>query len=696
MFNQLLSKISARKTELKVTQIKKKVNELSTMSVTQLKDLFQSTHSSDICTLIAICTLLSEKILKQRPFDSQLLGIVNVVEGNALDMQTGEGKTLVCTLSSAVLSKQLDIVRVVTANKYLSERDYKFSKPIFEALEISSSDTPCSQSHIQYSIMKDIVMSWIQDHSRRSIEEMTHHGFNTNWKSYGIIIDEIDTSLIESSTSSFTLIDHTITDHDSIKVAYHVAKKILAANPEVAKFENQELILCDSHFDLFSEFLAKSNPAVDLSDTHSDYYYMIRASLLALTLKKERDYLVINNSILGINKETGRTRNFAFSALTLNALEIKERIRLSQRSVYSGTSTLQNYVNKYDFVSGMSGTASINKLELKHTYGVNTVNIPARLNSQLVNHGYKVFNSHSEKLTFALELIQKNNDSGNPILVICQDEDEVCKLSQQLTIDNRTHNRLTAKNIQDEEIVCYKAGLQSSITITTRIVARGTDIIPKFGHLFVLSTGVGKTSVEDLQISGRTARQGAKGECIFLCSKEDDFFSQIRSRSPIALDNIATNPNSEAEIEAQAKALKILISRIQKSNLAQKRNVRKQLMYFDRPIAMHFDTLMEKRLSILRNKQAAAPLLKANEERQLGISFLDLLSITNEAYLSALDDAWSKHINTMVEHREDLVRFGANGIPKYKSKAIELLEGFIHDYRMHKKDSVQRVLDQLV
>lgn len=696
MFNQLLSKILNRKREQKVTQIKKKVNEFSTLSIRELRELFHSTPSTEICTLISICSILSKRILNQTPFDPQLVGILDAVEGKALDMQTGEGKTLVCTLSSAVLTKKLDVVRVVTVNKYLSKRDFNFSKPIFDSLGITSHNYPCSNSGIQYATMKEIVMAWIQDHNCASVDEMTHHGFKSQWKSYGIIIDEIDTSLIESSTKSFTVVDKTITDHDSIKVAFHAAKKILVAHPEVAKIENQELTLCENHFDLFSEWMKQSYPHINLSDSHSNYYYMIRASLLALILKKGRDYLVKDNRILRINKETGRTLNHAFSALTLNALEMKERVRLSQRNMYVGTSTLQNYINKYDFVSGMSGTASANKLELKHTYGISTVSIPARLDSQLTNHGYKLFHSKTEKIAFALELIFKTNDTCNPILVICQDEDEVCELSERLTADNRKHSTLTATNINEEEAICIKAGLQSSITITTRIVARGTDIIPSHGHLFVLSTGVGNSSVDDLQISGRTARQGTKGECIFLCSKDDEFFSQIRTRNPIALENVAIPPTSDAEKYAQEKALKILISSIQKSNLAQKRNIRKQLMYFDQPIAMHFDTLMEKRLSIFNNKQPSDAILRANKERLLGISTSDLLAITNEAYLAALDDSWSKHINSMVEHREDLSRLGANGIPKYKSKAIEQLEWFIEDYRIQKKESIQRVLDQLV
>ena len=72
-----------------------------------------------------------------RHFDVQLMGGMALNDGKISEMRTGEGKTLVATLTVYLNALTEDGVHVVTVNDYLAKRDaewmgrlYKFSRVI--------------------------------------------------------------------------------------------------------------------------------------------------------------------------------------------------------------------------------------------------------------------------------------------------------------------------------------------------------------------------------------------------------------------------------------------------------------------------------------------------------------------------------------------------------------------------------------
>mgnify|MGYP001297110475 FL=1 len=112
----------------------KKINEAES-SFTNLsdKDLCAKTHSFkevlskgeslDSILVPAFCTVreASKRVLGLRHFDVQLVGGMILNSGNIAEMQTGEGKTLVCTLATylhAVSGRR--VVHLETVNEYLA------------------------------------------------------------------------------------------------------------------------------------------------------------------------------------------------------------------------------------------------------------------------------------------------------------------------------------------------------------------------------------------------------------------------------------------------------------------------------------------------------------------------------------------------------------------------------------------------
>jgi preprotein translocase subunit SecA len=75
--------------------------------------------------------------LGMRHYDVQLLAGVALVHGAIVEMQTGEGKTLVATLPLVLYAFSGRGAHLATVNDYLAKRDAEWMTPIYEALGLS-------------------------------------------------------------------------------------------------------------------------------------------------------------------------------------------------------------------------------------------------------------------------------------------------------------------------------------------------------------------------------------------------------------------------------------------------------------------------------------------------------------------------------------------------------------------------------
>jgi len=79
----------------------------------------------------------SHRALAMRHFDVQLLGGLGLHLGRIVEMQTGEGKTLVVVLAAYLHALLGQGVHVLTFNDYLARRDACWMGPIYERLGVS-------------------------------------------------------------------------------------------------------------------------------------------------------------------------------------------------------------------------------------------------------------------------------------------------------------------------------------------------------------------------------------------------------------------------------------------------------------------------------------------------------------------------------------------------------------------------------
>ncbi len=116
--------------------------------------------------------------------------------------------------------------------------------------------------------------------------------------------------------------------------------------------------------------------------------------------------------------------------------------------------------------------------------------------------------------------IQELAHKGQPILVGTTSVEESEIIGKLLKRAKVPHNVLNAKQHQKEAEIITRAGQKSAVTISTNMAGRGTDIklgegIKELGGLFILGTGRHESRRIDLQLRGRSGRQGDHGESIF-------------------------------------------------------------------------------------------------------------------------------------------------------------------------------------
>ena len=84
--------------------------------------------------MFACVCVAAKRQLGMRPYNVQLIGGYELHRGCIAEMATGEGKTLVATLSASLNAVSGRGVHIVTVNDYLAKRDSDIMTPLYAAL----------------------------------------------------------------------------------------------------------------------------------------------------------------------------------------------------------------------------------------------------------------------------------------------------------------------------------------------------------------------------------------------------------------------------------------------------------------------------------------------------------------------------------------------------------------------------------
>jgi preprotein translocase subunit SecA len=237
---------------------------------------------------------------------------------------------------------------------------------------------------------------------------------------------------------------------------------------------------------------------------------------------------VQDGKVLIVDEFTGRIlAGRRYSDGLHQALEAKENVKIERETQTLATITIQNYFRQYDKLSGMTGTAETEAEELGSIYGLDVVVIPTHRDILRDDSDDLVYKTKREKYNAVINEIADAHHRGQPVLVgtIAVETSEL--LSRMLKRKNIPHSVLNAKQHQKEAEVVARAGQRGAVTIATNMAGRGTDIklgegVKEAGGLHILGTERHDSRRIDLQLRGRSGRQGDPGSSVFYLSLEDD------------------------------------------------------------------------------------------------------------------------------------------------------------------------------
>jgi len=603
--------------ELLVPLIDNRRTELARLSDAELKAI--DWRAVDLPEVIALATVVADRVLGLKMFDVQLEGALALISGKIAEMQTGEGKTLAAVPAVVWYASKGAGVHVMTVNDYLARRDAQWMGGIYEFLGLSVGHVQQGMDgeerrrayacDVIYATPNEIGFDLLRDGLALYPGEQVHRPFAA------AVIDEADSILIDEARIPLVIAGGDAGDQP---LAYQVDRVT-------------RLFRRWRHFTLdeYGRNIALTDAGIRSIETSFNCGNLFDEQNLALLtagqdslhahalLRKDVDYLVKNGAIESVDEFKGRiAENRRWPAGLHTAIEAKEGLALKTQGRILGSITLQNLISLYPMVCGMTGTAATQADEFRLVYGMEVEVIPPNRPMIRADLPDRVYARKSDKDRAVLQEIRRLHATGQPVLVGTRSVEESERLSARLS--DVPHQVLNARHEEQEAAMIARAGQFGAVTISTNMAGRGTDIqlgpgVAELGGLHVIGTNRHESRRIDNQLRGRAGRQGDPGSSEFFISLEDDMLVKY------GIDHPSLGHDAES---------------IQRLAEGQNLEIRRFLQKYESVIEGQRQKIQQRRQAILAGETPAS------SELQRLVS------------LRTIDDLWADYLATITDLRE--------------------------------------------
>ena len=566
----------------------------------------------------------AKRVLGMEHYRVQLIGGMILHQGRIAEMKTGEGKTLVSTLPAYLNALDGKGVHVVTVNDYLASRDAGWMGKVHEFLGLTvgvvlnastkEERRAAYNCDITYVTNNELGFDYLRDnmviYKEQLVQRELHYAIIDEIDS--ILIDEARTPLIISgqsgkSTKLYELCDyvaHTLkrgeASKEFSKMDAIMGEEIEETGDFIVNEKDKIVHLTSDGIKKVEQFFKIEN----LADPENlEIQHNMELALRANNLMfRDQDYVVKDDQIFIVDEFTGRIMpGRRYSDGLHQAIEAKEHVKVKRESKTLANITFQNFFNKYDKKSGMTGTAQTEEKEFRAIYGMDVVEIPT--NKPVIRKDLQdaVYKTKKEKFHAVCEEIEKAHATGQPVLVGTITIETSEELSRMLQKRGIKHEVLNAKFHEREAEIVALAGQHGAVTIATNMAGRGTDIklddeAKAAGGLKIIGTERHESRRIDNQLRGRSGRQGDPGESRFYISLEDDLMRLFGSERLMSAFNALGVPENE-QIEH-----KMLTSAIEKAQMKIENNnfgIRKNLLEYDQVMNEQREIIYAERRRVL-------------------------------------------------------------------------------------------------
>lgn len=585
----------------KVKEECKKVKELSDYELKNKTNEFKrrllagETTDDILPEAFAVCCEADYRVLGMFPFDVQILGGIALHLCYLAEMNTGEGKTLTATMPLYLNGLTGKSTILVTANEYLAIRDAEEMGQVYEflGLSVKAGVTRDTNEHLNNDQKKEIYAADIVYTTHGSLgfdyllNNLVHSKEDRFMRElYYVIIDEADSVLLDSASMPLVISGSPRVQSNLYGITDFFVTTLV---------EDEHYIVEDNKVWLTDKGIEYAQRYFRIDSLYSkENFDVLRHVVLALRahylMDKDVDYVVTDSGeIVLLDKSTGRKMNgMKLRGGSHQAIEEKERLKLSQEQRSVASITYQNLFNLFPKMSGMSGTIADGKDELLEVYNKRVVVIPPRKPLARKDLPDKYFKTSEEQFDAVIKETVKRHNTGQPVLLIASLISDTEMLSKLLVQENIEHSVLNANNAFWEAEIIKEAGQKNVVTVATSMAGRGTDIrlgsgVKELGGLCVLGIGRMNNTRDERQARGRAGRQGEPGVSIFYTSLEDDVCE--------ILGDDFLEKYIEKDKHISKRRIKKLINKSQK--------IKSESSVFQRKNAVDYDSVMQRQRTIM-------------------------------------------------------------------------------------------------
>ena len=544
------------------------------------------------------------RVLDMRHYRVQLIGGVILHQGRITEMRTGEGKTLVSTLPAYLNALEGKGVHIVTVNDYLAKRDAEWMGKVHEFLGLTvgvilnnmdnDERREAYNCDITYATNNELGFDYLRDnmvvYKEQLVQRSLHYAIIDEVDS--VLIDEARTPLIISGQSGKSTKLYEMCDIFVRQLTKGTAKELskmdILMNEEQQETGDYVVDEKDKNANLTEEGVRKAErffQVENLADPDNlELQHNINLALRAHSLMhRDKDYVVKDDEVLIVDEFTGRIMpGRRFSDGLHQAIEAKEHVKVKRESKTLATITFQNFFNKYEKKSGMTGTALTEEKEFREIYEMDVVEVPTNKPIARIDYNDAVYKTKEDKFNAVVADIVEAHKKGQPVLVGTITIDTSEYLSAKLQKAGIPHKVLNAKFHELEAEIIADAGQKGAVTIATNMAGRGTDIklgdgVTELGGLKIIGTERHESRRIDNQLRGRAGRLGDPGESRFYICLEDDLMRLFGSERIMGLFDAM--PDGE---QVEHKMLSSAIENAQKKIEGNNFGIRKNLLEFDR------------------------------------------------------------------------------------------------------------------
>lgn len=585
----------------KVKEECKKVKELSDYELKNKTNEFKrrllagETTDDILPEAFAVCCEADYRVLGMFPFDVQILGGIALHLCYLAEMNTGEGKTLTATMPLYLNGLTGKSTILVTANEYLAIRDAEEMGQVYEflGLSVKAGVTRDTNEHLNNDQKKEIYAADIVYTTHGSLgfdyllNNLVHSKEDRFMRElYYVIIDEADSVLLDSASMPLVISGSPRVQSNLYGITDFFVTTLV---------EDEHYIVEDNKVWLTDKGIEYAQRYFRIENLYSkENFDVLRHVVLALRahylMDKDVDYVVTDSGeIVLLDKSTGRKMNgMKLRGGSHQAIEEKERLKLSQEQRSVASITYQNLFNLFPKMSGMSGTIADGKDELLEVYHKQVVVIPPNKPMARKDLPDKYFKTSEEQFDAVIQETVRRHKTGQPVLLIASLISDTEMLSKLLVQENIEHSVLNANNAFWEAEIIKEAGQRNVVTVATSMAGRGTDIrlgsgVKELGGLCVLGIGRMNNTRDERQARGRAGRQGEPGVSIFYTSLEDDVCE--------ILGDDFLEKYIEKDKHISKRRIKKLINKSQKT--------KSESSVFQRKNAVDYDSVMQRQRTIM-------------------------------------------------------------------------------------------------